>query len=88
MASPSKGTRRRRDSAARRQMRQADLADALEILCRCDRDLLAALVTIIRYGDMQTLRAVRAIAGLTLRVSQRRARQDMGHMAADLWSPW
>lgn len=89
MAPPGSAPRRRRDSAERRrQTRQAELADALEILCRCDRDLLAALVTIIRYGDLQTLRAVRVIAGLTLRMSQRRARQDTDHLTAGPWSPW
>jgi hypothetical protein len=90
MAQPGNGTRPPRRSSAerRRQMRQAELANALEILYRCDRDLLAAIVTLIRYGDLQTLRAVRVIAGLTLRVSQRRGRKDMGHLIADLWSPW
>ena len=88
MAPPGNKPRPRRPSAARRRHRQAELADALESLCRSERDLLAALVTIIRYGDIRTLRAVRVIAGLTLRAVGRRTPQDMDHLTAGPWRPW
>jgi hypothetical protein len=88
MAPPGNRPRRRRSSAEQRRQCQAEIANALEVLCRNERDILAALVTIIRYGDIRTLRAVRVIAGSALRAVGRRARQDMDHLTAGPWRAW
>jgi hypothetical protein len=87
MSQPSNGSRPRR-SAARRRQREVETLAVLARLGRSDRDLLAALVTIVRYGDLETLRAARAIAGLTLRVAQRRAPRDANPMTPGPWRPW
>ena len=66
---------RPRPRGARRRAHRRNLLDAIEILCRSDRRVSVALVTILRYGDAQSLRAVRVILGLALRAARRTDRQ-------------
>ena len=74
MSEPSNGPRPR-PRGARRGSHRRHLLDAIEILCRSDRRVPVALVTILRYGDARSLRAVRVILGLALRAARRDRRQ-------------
>lgn len=71
MSQPGNGPRRRRD-VTRRRPTKVDALGVISRLRRNDRALLGALVTLVRYADPETLRAVRVVMGLTLRVARRR----------------
>jgi hypothetical protein len=87
MSMPGNDPRARR-STARRRRREVEATAVLATLCRSDRELLSALVTIVRYGDVDALRAMRVIAGLTLRVARRAARRHMNPMTTSPWRLW
>jgi len=84
----SQPPRPRRPGAARRQRHAREAAAAREALGQIDRELLSALVVLVRHADVPTLSVARVIVGLTLRAARRSARRAMDPIPTAAWRPW